>query len=160
MLVKYSSEVNIKYQYSEKITYAGKAHDLNARDQALLLFIVASVVLEFERRASHLQSRCSTAGPHLQLIVLWSRPAWTMILLFYVSYLLEDDRCIPPCPAFLAEMQSHKLLCPGWSGTVIHLISESQVCRILGMNHQCPAKRLVLAIMKQPRIVKTYKNIN
>jgi hypothetical protein len=33
-------------------------------------------------------------------------------------------------------MESHKLFCPGYSGTTILLISASGVARIIGVSHQ------------------------
>jgi hypothetical protein len=37
----------------------------------------------------------------------------------------------------LLEMGVSRTICHGWPGTVILLISASQVARIIGMHHQC-----------------------
>jgi hypothetical protein len=68
------------------------------------------------------------------------KPAWAMILLFYLSHNQVEnttwcDRCVPPRPAFSFEMRSCKHFCLGWSGTRILLTWASHVIRITGMSH-------------------------
>jgi hypothetical protein len=49
------------------------------------------------------------------------RPAWTSILLFYISQGSCDDRCVSPCPTFFTEMGCHG------SATTIFPISPSHI---------------------------------
>jgi hypothetical protein len=67
-----------------------------------------------------------------------SRPVWTMILLFYTSLCIWDNRSIPPHPAVGWDGVSQTLF-QGWFLTQILPISAFQVARIADIKHLYPA---------------------
>jgi hypothetical protein len=64
----------------------------------------------------------------------FTRPACSVIVLFYASCCSWDDRhaALHIAFFFLIEMESRKLFLLGWPGTMIFLISFSHVDKIMG----------------------------
>jgi hypothetical protein len=55
-----------------------------------------------------------------------------------MTYTLSDSTSTFFCDAFFQDKVS-RTVCPGWLRTFILLISASQVARITGVSHWCPA---------------------
>jgi hypothetical protein len=65
-------------------------------------------------------------------------PAWTMDLLFYTSH-CTGITGVQHHTRLLVEVGSCELFSWAGLGTVIVLMSASQVVRVIGMSHQCSA---------------------
>jgi hypothetical protein len=101
-----------------------------------------SVILRWELRASHLQSRCSTdwaTTPTLIALVVLEigSPAWIKVLLIYTSHFFRDDRHVPPILGFLHCHDVSQTFLPIWTGIVILFISISCAAVMTG-TYQCP----------------------
>jgi hypothetical protein len=57
--------------------------------------------------------------------------------ILYFLPLLAWQVCTTTSCFFSVKMGSHKLFCPGWPGTMIFLISGSQVARTVVVSHWC-----------------------
>jgi hypothetical protein len=92
----------------------GKHYYTQQKHNFIIFYFIFIFLVElgFELRALYLQSRCLLLEPHLQPILLWLFWRWEAL----------------------------QTISPDWPRIVILQISASQVSRITGVNHCCPAK--------------------